>query len=156
MRKKVIVLGAGNMGASHARAYHNLDGFEIAGIVTRSAESREKLADSLGGDIPCFGDYREALNTLRPDCVSINTYPDTHAEYAIAAMEAGAHVFLEKPLAPTVDEAQKVVDTATRLNKKLCIGYILRHHPSWIKFIDIARTLGNPLVMRMNLNQQSH
>ncbi|MCF6311621.1 MAG: Gfo/Idh/MocA family oxidoreductase [Verrucomicrobiales bacterium] len=156
MNKKVLVLGAGNMGASHAKAYHNLDGFEVAGIVTRSAASREKLAESLGGDIALFGDYDEALAAVKPDCVSINTYPETHAEYAIKAMEAGAHVFLEKPLAPTVDEAQKVVDTAVRLNKKLCIGYILRHHPSWIKFIEIARTLGNPLVMRMNLNQQSH
>ena len=144
------------MGASHARAYHKLDGFEIGGIVTRTAESREKLAESLGGDIVCFGDYQEALKSVQPDCVSINTYPETHAEYAIAAMEAGAHVFLEKPLAPTVEEAQKVVDTATQLNKKLCIGYILRHHPSWIRFIEIARTLGSPLVMRMNLNQQSH
>lgn len=156
MNKKVLVVGAGNMGASHARAYHKLDGFEIAGIVTRSAGSREKLAGSLGGGIDCFGDYQQALEAVQPDCVSINTYPETHAEFAIAAMEAGAHVFLEKPLAPTVAEAQRVVDTASRLNKKLCIGYILRHHPSWIKFIEIARTLGNPLVMRMNLNQQSH
>ena len=39
--------------------------------------------------------------------------------------------------------------------RKLVIGYILRHHPSWIKFIEIAQTLGKPLVMRMNLNQQS-
>ena len=43
-----------------------------------------------------------------------------------------------------------------RTNKKLVIGYILRVHPSWIKFIEIARTLGKPLVMRMNLNQQSN
>ncbi len=155
MNKKVLVLGAGNMGASHARAYHKLDGFELAGIVTRSAASREKLAESLGGGIACFGDFQQALETVQPDCVSINTYPETHAEFAIAAMEAGAHVFVEKPLALTVEEAQKVVDTAVRLEKKLCIGYILRHHPSWMKFIEIARTLGNPLVMRMNLNQQS-
>ena len=44
---------------------------------------------------------------------------------------------------------------ARSTNKKLVIGYILRHHPSWIKFIEIAQTLGKPLVMRMNLNQQS-
>ena len=36
------------------------------------------------------------------------------------------------------------------------IGYILRVHPAWMKFIEMARTLGKPLVMRMNLNQQSH
>jgi predicted dehydrogenase len=43
----------------------------------------------------------------------------------------------------------------TKLRRKLVVGYILRVHPSWKKFIEIARTLGKPLVMRMNLNQQS-
>jgi predicted dehydrogenase len=55
-----------------------------------------------------------------------------------------------------VESAQKVVDTARRTGKKLVIGYILRQHPSWIKFIEIARELGTPLVFRMNLNQQSN
>ena len=71
-------------------------------------------------------------------------------------MEAGAHVFVEKPLAETVESAQQVVDTAKRTGRKLVIGYILRQHPSWIKFIEIARQLGTPLVFRMNLNQQSN
>jgi predicted dehydrogenase len=47
------------------------------------------------------------------------------------------------------------VDTAVRTRRKLVVGYILRHHPSWIRFIEVARTLGTPLVFRMNLNQQS-
>ena len=54
-----------------------------------------------------------------------------------------------------MEESQEVVDAAVAAGKKLVIGYILRHHPSWIKFIEIAHTLGKPLVMRMNLNQQS-
>ena len=92
----------------------------------------------------------------RPDVVSINTYPETHGPYARAALEAGCHVFCEKPLAETVEEAQSIVDAARRHNRKLVIGYILRVHPAWIRFIELARTLGKPLVMRMNLNQQSH
>ena len=58
-------------------------------------------------------------------------------------------MFVEKPLALTVESAQEVVDTAKRLKKKLVIGYILRVHPSWIKFIEIAKQLGAPLVFRM-------
>ncbi|MEO0417098.1 MAG: Gfo/Idh/MocA family oxidoreductase, partial [Verrucomicrobiota bacterium] len=54
-----------------------------------------------------------------------------------------------------VEAAQSIVDKARAANRKLVIGYILRVHPSWIKFIEIAHTMGNPLVMRMNLNQQS-
>src|SRR6266567_230065 len=93
---------------------------------------------------------------LRPPCASRrSTMRDTHAEYAIKAMEAGAHVFVEKPLAETVADAERVIATAVRTKRKLVIGYILRHHPSWIKFVELARTLGAPLVFRMNLNQQS-
>lgn len=87
--------------------------------------------------------------------VSINTYPDTHAEYALLALEAGAHVFLEKPIAVTVIDAFRVQEMAERMQRKLVIGYILRHHPSWDRFIELAHSLGKPLVMRMNLNQQS-
>jgi predicted dehydrogenase len=70
-------------------------------------------------------------------------------------MEAGADVFIEKPLAETVAEAEEIVAKARETGRKLVIGYILRHHPSWIKFIEVSHSLGKPLVMRMNLNQQS-
>ena len=143
------------MGRSHALAYHQLDDFEICGIVTRSPESRGKLNDELGGGYALYGDYYEALKDSQPDAVSISTYPDTHADYAEAAFDAGAHVFIEKPLAETIEEAERIVNKAKATGRKLVIGYILRHHPSWIKFIEVAQTLGKPLVMRMNLNQQS-
>lgn len=151
----VLVVGCGHMGKSHARAYKALDGFNIVGLVSRGPESRGALNAELGGGIPEFSDYFEALAATKPDAVSINTYPETHAAYARAAFEAGCHVFMEKPVAPTVEEAQEVVDLAVKHGRKLVIGYILRVHPSWIKFIEVAQTLGKPLVMRMNLNQQS-
>jgi predicted dehydrogenase len=152
---RVLVAGCGNMGASHARAYHKMPEFEIVGLVSRGPESRDALSRELGG-LPQFGDYYEALAATKPDVVSINTYPETHAAYARAALDAGAHVFCEKPIAETVAEAQSIVDTAKARKRKLVIGYILRVHPAWVRFIEIARTLGKPLVMRMNLNQQSH
>jgi len=154
-RLKVLVAGCGNMGASHARAYHKMPQFRIVGLVSRGPASRRQLSGELGG-VPDFGDYDQALAETRPDVVSINTYPDTHAAYARAALEAGCHVFCEKPLAETVAEAQQIVDLATARQRKLVVGYILRVHPAWTKFIELARTLGKPLVMRMNLNQQSH
>ena len=155
MKIRVLVVGCGNMGTSHALAYHNIPDFEICGIVS-TGKSKEKLNDKLGGSYPLFDDYFNALSETKPDAVSINTYPDTHESYAIAALEAGAHVFIEKPLADTVAGAEKVAATAKRMNKKLVIGYILRVHPSWEKFVEVAQSLGKPLVMRMNLNQQSH
>ncbi len=152
---RILVVGCGHMGKSHAKAYHTLPGFEIVGVVSRGEKSRRDLLDALGGDYPQFSDYREALAATKPDAVSINTYPDTHADYASQAFAAGCHVFLEKPVAPTVAEAEAVVAAAERSGKKLVVGYILRVHPTWKKFIETAQTLGKPLVMRMNLNQQS-
>jgi predicted dehydrogenase len=151
---RVLVAGCGNMGASHARAYHKMPEFEIVGLVSRGPSSRGALSKELGG-VPEFSDYYQALAATSPDVVSINTYPETHGPYARAALEAGAHVFCEKPLAESVEQAQAIVDTARARNRKLVIGYILRVHPAWMRFIEIARTLGKPLVMRMNLNQQS-
>lgn len=151
---KVLVVGCGHMGTSHAKAYQRLSEFEIVGLVSRSPKSRDALSSLLGG-LPSFEDYGSALKDTRPDAVSINTYPDTHFEYVKMALEAGAHVFVEKPLALTVEEAEELVALANKLKKKLVVGYILRVHPAWTKFIAIAHTLGKPLVMRMNLNQQS-
>ena len=152
---RILCVGAGHMGRSHALAYHSIDGFEICGIVTRSEKSAAALNAELGTSHPTFTDYQEALRAAKPDAVSISTYPDTHADYAAAAFDAGCHVFIEKPLAETVADAERIVAKAREKGRKLVIGYILRHHPSWIKFIELAQTLGKPLVMRMNLNQQS-
>jgi predicted dehydrogenase len=138
------------MGQSHALAYHRNPGFEVIGFVNRTAVPVAAELDKYRK----FDDFEAAL-AEKPNLVSVNTYTESHAAYAIAAMEAGAHVFVEKPLAPTVLEAERVADTARRTGRKLVIGYILRHHPSYIEFIRRARTLGSPLVMRMNLNQQS-
>ena len=152
--KRVLVVGLGNMGMSHALAYTRIPGFEVVGVCERRIVKRE-LPAALK-DAAKFDNFEQALAELKPDVVSINTLPDTHAQFAIKAMEAGAHVFVEKPLADNAVNAERVVETAKRTGKKLVIGYILRHHPSWIKFIEIAQQLGTPLVFRMNLNQQSN
>lgn len=152
---KVLVVGCGNMGASHAMAYHILDGFEICGLVS-TGNSKNVLNEKLGGGYPLFSDFYEALAATQPNAVCISTYPDTHEAYAVKSFESGCHVFIEKPLADTVEGAQRVAEAAKKAGKKLLVGYILRYHPSWEKFIELSKDMGKPLVMRMNLNQQSH
>jgi predicted dehydrogenase len=152
---RILVVGCGNMGASHAMAFHTHPGFSICGLVSTGG-SKEVLNQQLGGGYSLYSDYYAALEATYPDAVCISTYPDTHEAFAIAAFKAGCHVFMEKPIADSVEGAVRVAAAAKVAGKKLVIGYILRHHPSWIRFIDIAQQLGKPLVMRMNLNQQSH
>jgi predicted dehydrogenase len=148
---RVMVAGLGNMGRSHALAYHRDPAFDLVGLVNRSTPT---LDPSLTG-YAITPDFHEALSRLKPDLVCVATYSDSHADYAIAAMEAGADVFVEKPLATTVADARRVAEVATQLGRKVVVGYILRHHPSWIRLIAEARALGGPYVFRLNLNQQS-
>jgi predicted dehydrogenase len=132
-------------------ALHHHPGAEIVGLVNRTAVNLPPDLTSYR----LFNDFQSALDEKRPELVIIATYSDSHADFACAAMQAGAHVFVEKPLATNVADARRVVATAERLNRKLVIGYILRHHPSWQRLIAEARSLGGPYVFRLNLNQQS-
>jgi predicted dehydrogenase len=152
---RVLIIGCGNMGTSHALAYLTLPGFKICGIVS-TGNSKNILNEKLGGGYKLFNDVDVALNATKPDAVCISTYPDTHESFAVKALEYGCHVFIEKPLADSVEGAKRVAETAKKMNRKLVVGYILRHHPSWERFIELSHQLGKPLVMRMNLNQQSH
>jgi len=153
---RVLVVGIGDMGGSHARGYAKLPGYQIAGfVVAKNVERAKKFAAELALSVPVYTDYYKAMAEVKPDVVSINTYVDTHAPYAIHAMRQGCHIFMEKPIAKNVAEAEEVQRVVTETKRKFVIGYILRVHPTWMKFIDITRTLGKPLIMRMNLNQQS-
>ncbi|MES0824513.1 Gfo/Idh/MocA family protein [Ruegeria sp. SCP11] len=148
---RVLIAGLGNMGLSHALAHHTHPDAQIVGLVNRSGRVEHP---ELAG-YPAYADFETALAETRPELVVIATYSDSHADYTCSAMEAGAHVFVEKPLATNLADARRVVETATRLNRKLVVGYILRHHPSWMRLIAEARNLGGPYVFRLNLNQQS-
>lgn len=152
---KILIVGCGNMGASHATAYHSMPEFEICGLVARG-ESKVTLNEKLGANYQLFEDFDLALTVTQPDAVCISTYPDTHEEFALKALGAGCHIFIEKPLADTILGCEKILEKAEQTGKKVVVGYILRHHPSWIRFIEEAQKMGKPLVMRMNLNQQSH
>jgi len=147
---RVLIAGLGNMGTSHALSHHRHPGAQIVALVNRSpVDLPNELAD-----YPMFRSFDAAM-ALEPDLAVIATYSDSHADYACAALHAGAHVFVEKPLAMTVGDAERVRTAAKRTRRKLMVGYILRHHPSWRRLIEEARALGGPYVFRLNLNQQS-
>ena len=151
---KVLVVGVGNMGSAHAKAYHSIPEFELVGLVSRTSIRRAPLAKLLGG-INEYDDFDKALTECSPDIVSINTYTESHKNYALKSLENGSHIFIEKPLAQNLSDAYEIINLSKKKNKKIVVGYILRYHPAWKKFISISQTLGSPLVMRMNLNQQS-
>ena len=107
---KVVVVGCGTMGTSHARAYRSIDGYQHGRVVSRGPSSREALAREL--DATPFASLDEALQAVSPQVVSINTHPDSHYAYAMRALDAGCHLFVEKPLAETVAQAEEIVRRA--------------------------------------------
>lgn len=137
----VLIVGCGNMGASHATSYHTLNGFEICGLVS-TGKSKEILNEKLGGDYPLFNDYEEALNIIKLVAVCISTYLDAHESFAVRALESGCHVFVEKPLADSVEGAERVAESDQKAGKRLVIGYILRYYSSWKRFYSIEPRTG--------------
>ena len=105
---RVLVVGLGTMGLSHARAYRRLEGFELAGLCTRRMGERADIATEFPG-AQRFADFAEGLRVVKPDAVAICTYTETHAELALRALAAGAHVFCEKPLAEAIESATQVL-----------------------------------------------
>lgn len=148
---RVLAAGVGGMGLVHIRALQSLPEFELVGLVTRGRSALPEGLESL----PHVTDFAQALAELTPDAVVISTLTDSHADYAIAAMQAGADVFVEKPLALTIAEAERVLSVAAALGRVLLVGHILEHHPFWQRFIAEARALGGPYVFRIGLNQPS-
>lgn len=151
---RVLVIGCGRMGALHGQAYAKLPGFQVVGVVNRGLAKREELARELGGVLH-FATTEEAIAATQPHAAAVCTYTEHHAPIGRLCLEAGLHVFMEKPLAATTRDAAELVDLAREKRRALVVGYILRHHPTWEQFIRKTQDCGKPLVMRMNLNQQS-
>ena len=149
----LAVIGCGTIGRIRAVLARDYPGVGWIGLCDIKEDIGKKLADDIDADF-FTTDYVELINRPEVTATIIATDENLHFGPTMAAIEQGHDLFIEKPLAESVAEAESIVAKARSTNKKLVIGYILRHHPSWIKFIEIAQTLGKPLVMRMNLNQQ--
>ena len=89
-QQRVLVVGLGTMGLSHARAYRAIDGFELVGLCTRNAARRHDLESEFPG-LPRFDGLTEALRALKPDAVAIASYTEHHAPMALEAFAARAH-----------------------------------------------------------------
>ena len=97
--------------------------------------------------LPVFTDWREMLNE-ELDAVMILT-SGSHAPIAIAAAEAGLHVFVEKPMCFSVDEGQAMVDATAKAGVKLMVGYPKRYDPAFARFRDEFGALAHPKLLRV-------
>ncbi len=134
---KAAVVGTGFMGSTHTEALHRL-GIEIAGILGSSAEKSRRAAEALG--IPRgYESYDDLLADAEAQVVHITTPNHLHFEQARAALEAGKHVFCEKPLAITSEETRQLVALAEQTGLAAGVNYNLRFYPLNIEARDIVR-----------------
>lgn len=136
---RIAMIGAGFMGAAHSQGWRVAPRFfdlprtpEMSILVGRDTARTQQCADTWGWGESAT-DWREVIDRPDVDVVDIVTPGDTHAEIAIAALEAGKHVLCEKPLANTVDEARRMADaaaTAAANGIRSMVGFTYRRLPA--------------------------
>jgi predicted dehydrogenase len=126
---KIGLIGYGAWGAHHAAAIVESGEFELAAVCSQSEPSRRAASDKLG--VPTVADYRELLARTELDAVDIVLPTHLHREAAGAALEAGKHVLLEKPMTATKADCLALTAAARSNGKILYVGHELRHSTQW-------------------------
>jgi myo-inositol 2-dehydrogenase / D-chiro-inositol 1-dehydrogenase len=137
------LIGYGLWGRHHARAIVQAPGATLAAIACRTAETAAAAARDFP-DVPVHRDYRELLARRDVDAVDVVVPNALHAEVGVAALEAGKDVLLEKPLAPTLEDCDRLIASARRMGRVLTVGHELRLSHQWgaIKTLIDAGDLG--------------
>ncbi len=125
---RVAVIGVGSMGKNHARVYSELPEAQLVAVSDANLENAKAVANRLGTH--GYENYQEMLQIECPDAVSIAVPTALHEQVAMAALEAGAHVLVEKPISATLDEGHRLIERAKSLHRQLMIGHIVRFNPA--------------------------
>ncbi len=128
---RIAVIGVGSLGQHHARNYAELAG-EGTGEFVGVCDANKEVARTIGDKNNCdyFTDWRELLDKV--DAVSIVTPTETHCEIACAFLENGVNVLVEKPIARTLEEADKMIAAAQKTGAKLMVGHLERYNPAMV------------------------
>ena len=153
----VGVVGLGYWGPNLARNFDRLPEAELRWICDAARERRERWAPSFTG-ARAAGELDELLGDPSLDAVVLATHVPTHADLAVRVLEAGKHCFVEKPLAQSSVDAERVVDAAEAAGRVLMVGHLLEYHPGVEKLRELVRggDLGEVRYLysnRLNLGQ---
>lgn len=125
---KVAVIGVGSMGKNHARVYSELPEAELVAVADADLKTAGAVASKYG--VHAYADYRDLLAKEKPEAVSIAVPTAIHEQVGMDALEAGAHVLMEKPIAATLDEAKHLIEKACTTKRQLMVGHIVRFNPA--------------------------
>lgn len=140
--KRVGVIGVGHLGQHHARVYTELLDARLVGIVDRDEERAHLIGENLG--VPVYSTMEELIARQAPDAVSIVVPTSLHFDVARAAMEAGIHVLVEKPVTTRPEEAEELLKLAAKKDLVLQVGHIERFN-SAVRYI--SQTVHTPIYL---------
>ena len=131
---KVGLIGCGFMGAMHANCYKNIDGVELVAFADIRTEKAEELA--VGTNATIYGDGKELIANADVDVIDICLPTFLHAEYAMLAMEKVKYVFVEKPVALTVEEGKAMIEKAKETGAQVQFGQVIRF---WDEYVELKK-----------------
>ena len=148
---KTALVGVGKVTGMHARALVNLKESEFTAVCSRSREKSEDFASEYG--IQAYTDVAEMVSKEKIDVVIICTPHPNHREPAIAALEAGANVLIEKPLASSLEDCDAMIEASRRLGKQIGVICQRRWYPPAMRVksaIDAGK-IGKPVFGTVNM-----
>lgn len=131
---RVGVIGTGAMGQNHVRIYSEMEGVELAGISDVDQKRVEAMAAQF--KTKAFTDYKKMLSEGL-DAVSVVVPTKLHTQVVLDALDLGAHILVEKPIADTAENAELMIEAAKKAGKILMVGHIERFNPAVIKLKEI-------------------
>lgn len=129
---KIGVLGAGHLGKIHLRLLNQSPKYKLVGFYDPYQENAKKVAQEFG--YHSFDSIEELIQNV--DVVDIVTPTLSHYDCAIQAIQAGKHIFLEKPIANTVEEAEHIIELANKYDVKGQVGHVERFNPAFTAVKD--------------------
>jgi predicted dehydrogenase len=148
MRKTmgVLIIGTGWVSGEHINAYIANPNTEIRGLCNIHPEKAERVRNQYGLDCPVSSDYRELLKRSDVDIVSVCTIHSSHYEEAMASLEAGKHVMVEKPLCMSLEQAYHLKELTAKTRLKTAVGFVARWYPASqvLKNMVDAGLIGEP------------
>jgi len=137
---RVALLGAGNIATSHLAAIRQLSGIEIVGVCDLNYE-RAVAVQRQEGIANAYSDAGTMLRECLPQIVHVLLPPAAHFDASMQCLDAGSHIFVEKPFCVTVEECYRVRDLAGRLGLKVGVNHNLAFMPGMMRLIEEIRNL---------------
>jgi len=121
---RTAIIGVGSMGKNHARVYTEIPNSELVGVADENFELAQSVASRFG--VKAYKDYKELLIQEKPEAVTIAVPTANHIDVALQALDLDTHILVEKPIAATLEEGQRIINKAREKQKVLMVGHIVR------------------------------